>query len=126
MKSLVALAIVAVGGVVGFQLSGPVFDAAAWDLCSNYAESQGWELLEASGNLGYQRKRPPYTPKSSDYWCRFEAQSGESIFLDQMDQVMPVTARSRWLRLGGWMAMVTPVIGGLVLAGWSGLLRRSD
>ena len=96
------------------------------DLCSAYAETQAWELIDASGTFGYHRRRNWFTPKSADYWCEFRDRNGEVVFVDQLDRVMPVTWPSRGLRFAGWVTMIAPVAGAVALSGWAGLLRPGD
>lgn len=114
MKALLALLLIAVFAVVGFVGTDPIFDAAAAAACRAYAEEERLTLVEADGKLAR---------RSSRFTCRFTGGTARTRILDQDDDVIPETARYRFLYVLGWVANIVIIAAGAVLAGIMGLME---
>lgn len=127
VKPVIALVLAGIGAWIGFSLSDPVYMAAAHHLCSAHADDTGLELVAYEGEFVYRHRRNWFrSTRSPAYWCEFEDSSGNTIHLDEVDRVMRVTWASRGLRFIAWFLIVVPIVAGMALAGYLGLLKRQD
>jgi len=126
VKAWIAFGIVGITSAIGITMGFRAFDVAAADICGAYAGSQGWEVTDSAGALGrnWRLRIPPR--RNPDFRCTFEDQFGQTVFLDELDDVIPRTGRSRWLRFGGWAVMIAFPAGGVILSGLVGLLPGRD
>src|SRR5690606_10667941 len=102
------------------------FDVAAAAICGAYAGRQGWEVTDSAGALGRDCRLPIPPTRSPDFTGTFEHQFGQTVCLDELDDAIPRTGRSRWLRFGGWAVMIAFPAGGVILSGLVGLLPGRD
>jgi hypothetical protein len=120
MKSLLALGIVLVAGFIGYQVSDPLYDAAARSICSRYAADQGLELIKArgsaTGRLAF-RSFPNYS-------CDFIDRDGSTVFVDENDRLIEPTWAYRGLRAGGWLVWTLCIAAGVGVSWHLGLLKR--
>jgi hypothetical protein len=117
---MLALGIVIVCGFLGSRGADPLYDAAAWSICSTYAADKDLELNEATGSPT-GRRGFAYFP---DYSCQFTDSSGTTVFVDENDRLIEPTWTYRGLRAAGWLSWVLGLAVGVGISAALRLLER--
>jgi hypothetical protein len=117
VKRVLALGLIVIGGFVGYQLSDPLYDAAAGSLCGHHAANHQLTLEEAHGRAaGYLAFR-----SFPEFACRFSDSSGPPVWIDENDGIIEPTWPYRSLRIAAWGIWVGGIIAGAGAASKLGL-----
>jgi hypothetical protein len=127
MKSTLGLLILIGFAWVGFVIADSAFDAAARSSCGAYAETKGLTLEDANGSIGrrtwFSGREGWGRQYSSLYSCRFRDPSGNTIFIEEAEEVIEDTAAYHTYRLGGWAIATLGLVAGGAVAHTTGLLK---
>jgi hypothetical protein len=113
-KTIIGIAIVLGSAFVGFLIAGPVRDAGARQICSEYAADEGFVLIDAQGG---PRSVPAYS-------CRFTDRTGSTVLVDEDDHLIDLTYRHRGYGIAGFVAWAVVILLSVRLCGALGLFER--